>query len=151
RRVLLAAAYRHSTVFLRGESARTGCLSCVKSFQMRVFVVFAAQEYINCCRSVRPKRTLSPQSTPTPLTRRIFMSNSYFPRWRKVHGGTSGIVVQPDERMSWPQNVAMGAQHVVAMFGSTILAPLLMGFDANVAILMSGVGTLIFFGFRSEE
>lgn len=57
------------------------------------------------------------------------------------------MVVQPDERLSWPQNVAMGAQHVVAMFGSTILAPLLMGFDPNVAILMSGIGTLIFFVF----
>ena len=45
------------------------------------------------------------------------------------------------------QNVAMGAQHVVAMFGSTVLAPLLMGFDPNVAILMSGIGTLIFFLF----
>jgi uracil-xanthine permease len=33
------------------------------------------------------------------------------------------------------------------MFGSTILAPLLMGFDPNVAILMSGIGTLIFFLF----
>src|SRR5258708_11450175 len=31
------------------------------------------------------------------------------------------------------------------MFGGTVLGPLLMGFDANVAILMSGVGTLIFF------
>jgi len=75
------------------------------------------------------------------------MSNTYFPRWRLVRGGTDGVVVQPDERLSWPQNVAMGAQHVVAMFGSTILAPLLMGFDANVAILMSGVGTLVFFLF----
>ncbi|NGM88623.1 pyrimidine utilization transport protein G [Parapusillimonas sp. SGNA-6] len=75
------------------------------------------------------------------------MSNSYFPRWRLVQGGTDGVVVQPDERLSWPQNVAMGAQHVVAMFGSTILAPLLMGFDPNVAILMSGIGTLIFFLF----
>jgi len=31
------------------------------------------------------------------------------------------------------------------MFGSTILAPILMGFDPNVAVLMSGIGTLIFF------
>lgn len=75
------------------------------------------------------------------------MSNSYFPRWRLVQGDQDGGVVQPDERLPWPQSVAMGAQHVVAMFGSTILAPLLMGFDANVAILMSGVGTLIFFLF----
>lgn len=57
------------------------------------------------------------------------------------------MVVQPDEYMSAPQSLAMGAQHVVAMFGSTILAPLLMGFDPNVAILMSGIGTLIFFLF----
>lgn len=75
------------------------------------------------------------------------MSNSYFPRWRLVPGNQPGAVVQPDERLSWPQSTAMGAQHVVAMFGSTILAPLIMGFDANVAILMSGIGTLIFFLF----
>ncbi|MBF23209.1 MAG: pyrimidine utilization transport protein G [Pusillimonas sp.] len=75
------------------------------------------------------------------------MSDSYFPAWRKVSPDTQGGVVQPNEYMSWPQNVAMGAQHVVAMFGSTILAPLLMGFDPNVAILMSGIGTLIFFFF----
>src|SRR5690606_26526797 len=73
------------------------------------------------------------------------MSRPYFPHWVPVSHRTKGLVVQPDERLSWPQNIAMGAQHVVAMFGSTILAPLLMGFDANVAILMSGIGTLIFF------
>jgi uracil-xanthine permease len=56
-----------------------------------------------------------------------------------------GIVVAPDERLPWPQTVALGIQHVVAMFGGTVLGPLLMGFDANVAVLMSGVGTLIFF------
>jgi uracil-xanthine permease len=31
------------------------------------------------------------------------------------------------------------------MFGATVLAPLLMGFDPNVAIFFSGIGTLIFF------
>lgn len=75
------------------------------------------------------------------------MSNSYFSGWRRVQGKGAGLVVQPDECLSWPQNIAMGAQHVVAMFGPTILAPLLMGFDTNVAILMSGIGTLVFFLF----
>lgn len=75
------------------------------------------------------------------------MSNTYFPRWRVVDETEPGAVVAPDERLSWPKNIAMGAQHVVAMFGSTVLAPLLMGFDPNVAILMSGIGTLIFFLF----
>jgi uracil-xanthine permease len=65
----------------------------------------------------------------------------YFPQWTVRTEG----VVAPEERLPWPQTVAMGAQHVVAMFGATVLAPLLMGFDPNVAILMSGVGTLIFF------
>ena len=58
-----------------------------------------------------------------------------------AHGG----VIAPDERLPWPQTGAMGVQHVVAMFGSTVLAPILMGFDPNLAILMSGIGTLIFF------
>lgn len=56
-----------------------------------------------------------------------------------------GGVIGPDERLPWPQTALMGVQHVIAMFGSTVLAPLLMGFDPNIAILMSGVGTLIFF------
>jgi uracil-xanthine permease len=69
------------------------------------------------------------------------MAGSYFPRWSVKTEG----VIAPDERLPWPQTFAMGAQHVVAMFGATVLAPLLMGFDPNVAILMSGVGTLLFF------
>ncbi|CAP43879.1 solute carrier family 23 protein [Bordetella petrii] len=75
------------------------------------------------------------------------MSDSYFPRWKLADETVPGAVIAPDERLSWPKNVAMGAQHVVAMFGSTVLAPLIMGFDPNVAILMSGIGTLIFFLF----
>src|SRR5690606_19082707 len=74
------------------------------------------------------------------------MSDSFFPRWRRVDGA-DGAVIAPDQCLSPGRTVAMGAQHVVAMFGSTVLAPLLMGFDPNVAILMSGVGTLIFFLF----
>lgn len=62
-------------------------------------------------------------------------------RWTLKTHGTIG----PDERLPWPQMIAMGMQHVVAMFGATVLAPLLMGFNPNIAILMSGIGTLIFF------
>src|SRR5437868_15141415 len=56
-----------------------------------------------------------------------------------------GGVIAPDERLAWPQTAAMGVQHVIAMFGATVLAPILMGFDPNIAILMSGIGTLVFF------
>jgi len=67
------------------------------------------------------------------------------PPWRLTAVARRDGVVAPDERLPWPQTFAMGAQHVVAMFGATVLAPLLMGFDPNVAVLMSGVGTLLFF------
>ncbi len=66
---------------------------------------------------------------------------SYFPRWTLRTDG----VIAPDERLPTAQTLALGLQHVVAMFGATVLAPLLMGFDPNVAILFSGIGTLIFF------
>lgn len=56
-----------------------------------------------------------------------------------------GGVIGPDERLPWAQTGLMGVQHVIAMFGATVLAPILMGFDPNLAILMSGIGTLIFF------
>lgn len=66
---------------------------------------------------------------------------SYFPRWTLRTEG----VVAPGERLPMAQTIVLGLQHVVAMFGATVLAPLLMGFDPNVAILFSGIGTLIFF------
>jgi putative pyrimidine permease RutG len=70
---------------------------------------------------------------------------SVIPAWRVVTDAQPGRVVAPDERLPWGPTIALGVQHVIAMFGATVLAPLLMGFDPNVAILMSGVGTLIFF------
>ena len=73
----------------------------------------------------------------------------YFPQWRLRQGTDDGLgqVVGTEERLPWPQTIAMGLQHVVAMFGATVLAPLLMGFDPNLAIFMSGLGTLLFFVF----
>lgn len=56
-----------------------------------------------------------------------------------------GGVIAPDERLPWGQTAVLGVQHVIAMFGATVLAPILMGFDPNIAILMSGIGTLLFF------
>ncbi|NEK60017.1 nitrate reductase [Geodermatophilus sabuli] len=55
-----------------------------------------------------------------------------------------GEAVAPDERLSWPRTVGIGAQHVVAMFGATFVFPIIMGLDANLAIMMSGVATIVF-------
>ena len=55
-----------------------------------------------------------------------------------------GEAVAPDERLSWPRTAGIGAQHVVAMFGATFVFPLIMGLDPNLAIMMSGVATIVF-------
>src|SRR5690348_10220847 len=55
-----------------------------------------------------------------------------------------GEAVAPDERLTWPRTVGIGAQHVVAMFGATFVFPIVMGLDPNLAILMSGIATILF-------
>lgn len=39
---------------------------------------------------------------------------------------------------------ALALQHLIAMFGATVLVPLLTGFSPSIALLSAGVGTLIF-------
>ncbi len=65
----------------------------------------------------------------------------YFTGWTLNRGG----IIAPEERLPWGQSILVGLQHVLAMFGSTVLGPLLMGFDPNTAIFFSGIGTLLFF------
>ncbi|HXA61449.1 MAG TPA: solute carrier family 23 protein [Streptosporangiaceae bacterium] len=66
----------------------------------------------------------------------------------KLHGDgrtpPPGEAVRPDERLSWPRTVGIGAQHVVAMFGATFVFPIVMGLDPNLAIMMSGIATILF-------
>lgn len=66
----------------------------------------------------------------------------------KLHGDgrtiRPGAVVAPDERLSWPRTVSIGMQHVIAMFGATLLVPALTGFPVNTTLLFSGLGTVIF-------
>ncbi|HAV1638188.1 TPA: pyrimidine utilization transport protein G [Enterobacter hormaechei subsp. xiangfangensis] len=67
------------------------------------------------------------------------------PHWQLKSTSTEAGVVAPDERLPLGQTMVMGVQHAVAMFGATVLMPMLMGLDPNLAILMSGMGTLLFF------
>ncbi|UQB75430.1 nitrate reductase [Rhodococcus ruber] len=55
-----------------------------------------------------------------------------------------GEVVAPDERLSWPRTVGIGMQHVVAMFGATLLVPTITGFPVTTTLLFSGIGTALF-------
>jgi uracil-xanthine permease len=63
--------------------------------------------------------------------------------WREVNPAP-GEPVAPDERLPWGRTVGLGAQHVVAMFGATFVFPLVMGLDPNLAIMFSGICTILF-------
>jgi uracil-xanthine permease len=55
-----------------------------------------------------------------------------------------GEAVAPHQRLSWGKTAGLGAQHVVAMFGATFVFPIIMGLDPNLAILFSGICTVLF-------
>jgi uracil-xanthine permease len=59
-------------------------------------------------------------------------------------GSDTTDVVMPEERLSWPRTVGIGMQHLVAMFGATVLVPILTGFPPATTLFFSGVGTLLF-------
>lgn len=66
--------------------------------------------------------------------------------WKLHNDGVlePGAVVAPTERLSWGKTIGLGAQHVVAMFGATFVFPLLMGLNPQLAVMMSGIATLLF-------
>lgn len=43
-----------------------------------------------------------------------------------------------------PKSFVLGLQHLIAMFGATVLVPILTGLNPSVALFSAGVGTLIF-------
>lgn len=49
-----------------------------------------------------------------------------------------------DDRVSIGRAIPLGIQHMMSMFGSTVLVPVLTGLDPNVAIMCSGIGTICY-------
>ncbi|WP_369069064.1 uracil-xanthine permease family protein [Kineococcus terrestris] len=87
------------------------------------------------------------QTPPTPDSSPTAQRPAPRLGWR-LHGDgrhvAPGEVVAPDERLSWWRTTGIGAQHVVAMFGSTVLVPALTGFPASATLFFSAVGTVLF-------
>ena len=48
------------------------------------------------------------------------------------------------EKLPLLQSLPLSLQHLTAMFGATILVPILVGVDPAIALLMNGIGTLIY-------
>jgi len=58
--------------------------------------------------------------------------------------GEREAIYYPEDRLPWPQTTLLGIQHVMAMFGATVLVPLILGFNVNTVLFFSGIATLIF-------
>ena len=64
---------------------------------------------------------------------------------------TVDLLLDVNQRPSAGKGILLSFQHVFAMFGATILVPLILGMPVSVALFASGVGTLIYMiatGFR---
>src|SRR3954451_22651238 len=48
------------------------------------------------------------------------------------------------EKPTTKQWITLSLQHLFAMFGSTVLVPILTGLDPGIALLTSGIGTLVY-------
>lgn len=87
-----------------------------------------------------PQKPVETGTTPASTRGRFF-------GW-ELHGDgrtiRPGSVVTPEQRLSWGRTIGIGMQHVVAMFGATLLVPTLTGFPVNTTLLFSGVGTILF-------
>ena len=70
---------------------------------------------------------------------------SWFPKFKPYQGDLDTTPVQIDEYLPVGRSIILGLQHAFAMFGATVLAPLLMGFDPNLTIFITGIGTILFF------
>jgi uracil permease len=53
-------------------------------------------------------------------------------------------IIQVNERPSLPESIPLSLQHLFAMFGSTVLVPILFKVDPATILLMNGIGTLLY-------
>ena len=54
------------------------------------------------------------------------------------------IVLAIDEKPKLGQGILLSIQHLFAMFGATVLVPALTGMSPAIALISSGIGTLVF-------
>jgi uracil permease len=75
-------------------------------------------------------------------------SFGYTERENKFHPEAVFVVtkrmIQVDERLPLLEGIPLSLQHLFAMFGSTVLVPILFKVDPATILLMNGIGTLIY-------
>ena len=58
-------------------------------------------------------------------------------------------IIQIQEKVPLSKGIPLSIQHTFAMFSASVLVPYILGISPSIALLMNGIGTLIFI--RSEE
>src|SRR5512133_395822 len=53
-------------------------------------------------------------------------------------------LIQTDETLPIAQAIPLALQHLMAMFGATVLVPILTGLDPGVGLMTSGIGTILY-------
>ncbi len=54
------------------------------------------------------------------------------------------MLIDVDEKPEFWTGILLSFQHVFSMFGATILVPIITGLPISAALMMSGIGTLIY-------
>ena len=61
---------------------------------------------------------------------------------KKIELGREGLY--DARKLGVPKMLVLGVQHTFAMFGATVLVPILTGISVSTALLFAGIGTLLF-------
>lgn len=53
-------------------------------------------------------------------------------------------IIQVEDKVAWNLMFPLSLQHMFAMFGASVLVPIIFGINPSVVLLMNGIGTLLF-------
>ncbi len=67
-----------------------------------------------------------------------------FERSKEVIMASNRKIIQIQERVPLAKGIPLSIQHTFAMFSASVLVPYILGISPSIALLMNGIGTLIF-------
>lgn len=60
-------------------------------------------------------------------------------------------IIGVDEKVSPKMLIPLSIQHTFAMFGASVLVPIVLGINPSIVLLMNGIGTLLFILITKEK
>ena len=63
---------------------------------------------------------------------------------KDMNNNPSKDAIRDALKLGYPTVILLGAQHMFAMFGATVLVPVLTGLPVSTTLMFAGIGTLIF-------